>query len=333
MTEAVARATGTSSSGRRPTMLDVAERAGVGLKTVSRFVNGEKNIRPVLAERIAQAIEDLGYRRNLAAASIRPGQSSRVLGLIIGDLGNPFWSSVARAAEQVCTSRRWLLLTASSEEDPERFSRLADRLVEQRVDALIVVPPPGEEPPALARAAGDVPVIAVDRPSAHAACVVQYDNAQGARAAVEILRTRGTVGYIGDSTDMWTMSERFRGYREALAVVDESRVRHGAHTIEEAQQAALELLDLGVDALFAANNRASVGALLAFAQIGRRVPLIGFDEFEASRLADPPVSVVNAAPAALGRAAAEAAFALLGGEVPPDVRLEPELVLRGSEGA
>ncbi|MGO1410413.1 MAG: LacI family DNA-binding transcriptional regulator [Microbacterium sp.] len=331
MSEAGAAADEWAGAGRVPTMRDVAERADVGLKTVSRFVNGETNIRPQLAERIARAIDDLGYRRNLAAASIRPGQQSRVLGLIIGDLGNPFWSGMARAAERVCAERRWLLLTASSEEDPDRFARLIDRLVEQRVDALMVVRPPGEELPALERAAGDVPVVAIDRPSEHAACNVLYDNAHGARAAVEILRTHGRVGYVGDTTGMWTMSERFRGYSEAVGAVDEEIVRHSAHTMEEAQKAAAELLDAGVDALFTANNRASVGALLAFAAAGRRVPMIGFDEFEAAKLANPPVSVANAAPEVLGRAAAEAAFSLLDGAAPPDVLLEPDLVLRGSE--
>ncbi len=322
---------GGATRGRVATMKDVAERAGVGLKTVSRFVNGETNIRPPLAERIAQAIEELGYRRNLAAASIRPGQRSRVLGLIIGDLGNPFWSNVARAAERVCTERRWLLLTASSEEDDERFALLADRLVEQRVDALMVVRPPGEEPPTLERVARDVPVVAVDRPSAHAACTVQYDNAGGARAAVELLRQHGRVGYLGDDPRMWTMGERFRGYRDAVGDVDDALVAHGAHTSEEADVAAERLLEAGADALFAANNRAAVGALIAFARLKRRVPLIGFDDFEAALLADPPVSIANSESARLGKAAAEAAFALLDGGSPPDVLLEPELVLRGSE--
>lgn len=319
------------AGGRTPTMRDVAEHADVGLKTVSRFVNGETNIRPQLAERIAAAIDELGYRRNLAAASIRPGQSSRVLGLIIADLGNPFWSGLARAAEQVCTERRWLLLTASSEEDPDRFARLTDRLVEQRVDALIAVRPPGDEPPALERAARDVPVVAVDRPSAHAACSVHYDDAHGARAATSLLRRHGRVGYVGDVTDMWTMGERFRGYLQGVGEVDDAIVRHGAHTIDDARAAVASLLEAGIDALFTANNRASVGALLAFSDAGRRVPMIGFDEFEAATLASPPVSIANADPAALGRISAERAFALLAGEAAPDVLLEPDLILRGSE--
>lgn len=321
-------------NGRAPTMNDVAGRAGVGLKTVSRYVNGETNIRPDLAGRIASAIDELGYRRNLAAASIRPGQRSRVLGLIIGDLGNPFWSSVARAAERVCAERRWLLLTASSEEDPDRFSRLAERLVEQRVDALMVVRTPGEEPTALERVAQHVPVVALDRPSANAACSVVYDNAGAARAAVELLRAHGAVAYIGDDPAMWTMAERFRGYTDALGGdVDEALVVHDAHTIDDADVAAERVIDAGAAALFAANNRAAVGALRAFTRLGRRVPLIGFDDFEAAMLADPPVSIAAADSGELGRVGAETAFALIDGQTPSDITLSPALVLRGSERA
>lgn len=82
-----------------PTMNDVAREAKVGLRTVSRYVNGQTNIDPALAARIGEAIVTLGYRRNLAAVSIRPGRTSRVLGLIISDLANPYYSVLTRSIE------------------------------------------------------------------------------------------------------------------------------------------------------------------------------------------------------------------------------------------
>ena len=127
--------------GTSPTMNDVAREAGVALRTVSRYVNGATNIDADLAERIRLAIEELGYRRNLAAASIRPGWDSKVLGLIIGDLSNPYYTALTRAIEREASDRGYLLITASSEEDGIRHDKLVDRLVEQRVDGLIIVPP------------------------------------------------------------------------------------------------------------------------------------------------------------------------------------------------
>jgi len=127
--------------GTSPTMNDVAREAGVALRTVSRYVNGATNIDSELAERIRLAIDTLGYRRNLAAASIRPGWDSKVLGLIIGDLSNPYYTALTRAIEREASDRGYLLITASSEEDGVRHDKLVDRLVEQRVDGLIIVPP------------------------------------------------------------------------------------------------------------------------------------------------------------------------------------------------
>ena len=125
--------------GNSPTMNDVAREAGVALRTVSRYVNGATNIDSELAERIRLAIDTLGYRRNLAAASIRPGWDSKVLGLIIGDLSNPYYTALTRAIEREASERGYLLITASSEEDGTRHDKLVDRLVEQRVDGLIIV--------------------------------------------------------------------------------------------------------------------------------------------------------------------------------------------------
>lgn len=130
-----------------PTMNDVAREAGVALRTVSRYVNGATNIDPDRAERIRVAIDTLGYRRNLAAASIRPGWESKVLGLIINDLANPYYTALTRAIEKEASDRGYLLITASSEGDAERHERLVNRLVEHRVDALLIVPPevPGRD--------------------------------------------------------------------------------------------------------------------------------------------------------------------------------------------
>lgn len=330
-----------------PTMVDVADRARVSLKTVSRYVNGETNISPVLAERIRLAIAELGYRKNLAAASIRPGQTSRVIGLIIGDLANPYYSSLARAVEETMFAAGYLLTTASSEEEGVRHDRLVDRLIDQRVDGLIVVPPRRG-----ARAWRDVPppvppVVFVDRPVDHPGAVtVLADNRGGARDGTRALLDNGAtrVAFLGDSLDIYTMSERHAGYREALTAqglpAAEELIFAGAHSVDDAKIAAQRLLsDPTIDAVFAANNRAAIGSLLAFQDAGRRIPLVGFDDFESAIFASPAVSVVAQDVVAMGRRAAELLIAEFENPErtsqmgPIGETLPTYLILRGSERA
>jgi len=346
-------------------MNDVAREAGVALKTVSRFVNGATNIDATLATRIADAITTLGYRRNLAAASIRPGRTSRVLGMIIGDLANPYYSVLARAVETAALEHGYLLITASSDEDGERHDRLVDRLLDQRVDGLLVVPPrrPGrtwdEAGPALP------PLVLLDRPVAIPrsssgpdalladpvladtvladtvlADTVLADNEGGAYAATRTLIDHGArrVAFVGDDPAIHTMHERLAGHRRALRgaglALDDALVRTDAHDADQAGAVVAALLDeTDADAVFAANNRAALGALGAFAAAGRRVALVGFDDFEGASLVRPAVSVVSQPVAAMGRRAAEVLVGRLTGDTSPSRThvLPTTLVLRGSE--
>ena len=325
---------------RKPTMNDVARQAGVALKTVSRYVNGDPTIGPDFAERIRRAIDELGYRRNMAAARIRPGQSAKMIGLIISDLSNPYFAALARAIELGAAESGYMLTIASSEENGQRHDRLVDRLLEQQVDAIIDVPPraPGRPwqqiPPPLP------PLVFVDRPADFAADTVLADNAGGAHAATRALLDAGarSIAFVGDSVEIFTMGERLAGYRRALqeagVPLDDDLVVDTAHTTDEAMRIVLDLLSRGrADAVFAANNRSSFGALRAFRLGETFLPLIGFDEFEAAALVNPPISVVTQDIAAMGRAAAGLALARLAGDDAPfrTVVLPTRLMLRGSE--
>jgi LacI family transcriptional regulator len=330
--------------GRRPplpTMNDVAREAGVALKTVSRFVNGATNIDPVLSARIDDAIQTLGYRRNLAAASIRPGHSSGVIGMIIGDLANPYYSVLARAVETYVREQGYLLITASSDEDGALHDRLVDRLLDQRADGLLVVPPRRA-----ARRWDQVlssipPLVFLDRPAAfEQADTVLADNEGGAYQATQTLIACGArrVAFVGDDPAIYTMQERFKGYvravQEAGLAVDHDLVRTNAHDAEQATTTVADLLArTGTDAVFAANNRSAVGALGAFASARRRVALIGFDDFEGASLVQPAVSVVRQPIVEMGHRAAQILMdRLSGGNSQATTHVLPTtLVIRGSE--
>lgn len=329
--------------GTNPTMNDVARVAGVALKTVSRYVNGKTNINPELSERIATAIVQLGYRRNLAAASIRPGWTSKMLGVVISDLSNPYYSALTQSIEQTARRHGYLLISASSEERGKTFDRVVDRLMEQRVDGLIVIPPKDQGRPWSTVVAPVPPLVVLDRPTdapAATSDTILADNAGGAEQAVRTLIGAGArrVAFIGDSLELYTMSERHAGYRAALTAsglaLDESLVATDAHSHEDATASVLALVvDARPDAIFAANNRAAIGVLLAFRERGERLPLIAFDDFEAARLAEPAVSVVTQNIQEMGRLAAEHVIARATGESLPGTTtiLPTSLVLRGSE--
>jgi LacI family transcriptional regulator len=334
-------------------MNDVARVARVSLKTVSRFVNGQTNIDPELSGRIAEAIVALGYRRNLAAASIRPGRTSKVLGLIIGDMANPFYSVLARAIETRAHESGYLLITASSDEDGFRHDELVDRLLEQQVDGLLIVPPrhPGRSWELMPQRIP--PVVFIDRPAEYGAPgtmpadtvladTVLADNAGGARAATAALVENGArrPAFVGDSLGIYTMRERHSGYLAALAAAgiqaQDSWLVTDAHGTSDAAAAVKRMLvEPDVDAIFAANNRSSIGALMAFREVGRRLPLVGFDDFEAAVLGDPGVSVVSQDIPEMGRRAAGLLIGRLNGDTSDSSvqTLPARLVLRGSERA
>jgi LacI family transcriptional regulator len=323
----------------RPTMRDVAVLAGVSLKTVSRVINEEPGVAVATAARVSDAIDALGFQRNDLARSLRQGRSSSTLGLVIEDVANPFYSTIAQAVESAARERGYLLITTSCEEDPERERELVQALLRRRVDALLLVPASlGHE---YLETAADTPVVFLDRPPVgiDADCVL-LDNLGGARSAVEHLLAHGheRIAVIADPPELYTAAERLAGYREALAAahvpVREELVRLGTHDARQAEAVMRELLALPPKrrptALFAGNNRNAVGALRALRDADREIALVGFDDFELADLLG--VTVVRHDSQQMGARAAALAFERLDGAGHPTCRvvLPTELVVRGS---
>jgi LacI family transcriptional regulator len=327
-----------SQAETRPTIRDVAGSAGVSVKTVSRVLNGER-VADATAERVMAAISALGFYRNDLASNLRRGHSSATLGLLIEDISNPFYSAVALTVESLAHERGYLLITASCEEDPERERELTALLLRRRVDALLIVPAEGEH----RRVDGLTPMIFLDRPpDGLDADTVLFDNADGAQQGVEHLIAQGhrRIAWLSDRETLYTAAERLRGYHYALAAAgiqpDPTLIRTGIHQTWEAEAALAELLRLPrkrrPTAVFAANNRNTVGALRALHARDERLALVGFDDFELADLLTPPVTVVRTYPERLAAVAVERAFARLeGDQQPPQRRIVPtELVVRGS---
>jgi LacI family transcriptional regulator len=324
-------------------MRDVAELAGVSLKTVSRVINEEAGVARDTAGRVGAAITELGFQRNDLARSLRQGSSSATVGLVIEDVGNPFYSAIAQAVEASARLHGCLLITSSCEEDPERERELVQALLRRRVDALLLVPA-SHDHAYLHRELGDTtPVVFLDRPpQGYDADAVLLDNAGGARMGVEHLIGQGhrRIAYVADQNQLYTARERLAGYRSAMAAagveVDDELVRLGSHDAREAEAVIRELLALPPGrrptAIFTANNRHTVGAVRALRGLEREIALVGFDDLELAELLAMPTTVVRHDSQQLGLHAAALAFARLEGLDGPRRRVivETELVIRGS---
>jgi LacI family transcriptional regulator len=327
----------------RPTMRDVAERAGVSLKTVSRVINEEPGVAGPTAERVGAAIAAMGFQRNDLARSLRQGRSSATIGLVIEDMGNPFYSSIAQAVEEASSDRGRMLITASCEEDPARERELVQALLRRRVDALLLVPASRDHGYLERDAADGTPVVFVDRPAGGIdADAVLLDNHGGACRAIEHRLAQGhrRIACVADPDRLYTSGERLRGYRDAMAgagvPVEPALVRLGSHDAVQAEAVVRELLALPPDsrptAIFSGNNRHTVGALRALRGLEREIALVGFDDFELADLLAMPTTVVRHDSQQLGRHAAALAFMRLDGRdgPPRQVVVPTELVVRGS---
>ena len=317
-------------SQRRPTMHDVARAAGVSPATVSRVVNNERYIREQTRAAVEQAIAALGFQRNEAARSLRPGQTTDTIALIIEDVSNPFWSAIAHGAEEVARRHQHMLVVGSTRGSYDRErDLLRDLVLRRRVDGLLVVPTAHTQHELHAELSRWAPMVFLDRtPAGVSADAVVLDNQGGARAAVEHLLARGhrRIAYVGGDPSVTTGARRLAGYRQALkragVTFDRSLVRMNVHTVAEALTTATALLDESprVDAVFADNNRMCVGVLQAIHAHGGRetVAVAGFDDVELAALLPQPVALVTYDAAAMGAQAAELLFArIAGGEGPP----------------
>lgn len=303
---------------RRPTLAVVAEAAGVSLKTASRVLNREPNVAPSTRERVLDAATSLGFRRNAVAADLARGGFSRLVGFITGDLANEFYSALASGIERELREHGLQLLTASSDEDPERESSLTGELLERRVGALIVTPAGADHSALRAEIAAGLTVVVVDRPAAGIDVdTVVIDNRGGTRAATLHLLANGhrRIAFVGDEPHLWTYQERSAEFLAVMAEAGlsdaEQWLRSGAHDAAAARELVLELLATPEPptAVLAANNRVTVGTLQALRDVpgGSDVAVVGFDDFELADLLG--ITVVAYDAVELGRRAAELAVA------------------------
>lgn len=291
-------------------MKDVASRAGVALKTVSRVVNGESGVTPETASRVHGAIDDLGFRRNEAARLLRTGHTATV-GFVADTWADPEQAAVYRGFEHIAQEHGYLLYTGSADGDPGREERLALAMCARRVDGLVISPVPGAHDYLLAEIEAGVAAVYVLRPPELVrADTVLPDECGGARAAIAYLVARGhrKIGFLGAPAGHRSRTLR-AGYTQAMAA---------AGLPVDPAWAALDserLAGTEVTALFCADQERTRAALRA---LGRRsIAIVGFGDFELANLVSPPVTVVSYDPVQIGRTAGELLLRRLAGDQAP----------------
>ncbi|WP_323748010.1 LacI family DNA-binding transcriptional regulator [Catenulispora rubra] len=310
-----------AGAGRGVTMRDVAERAGVGLATVSRVVNGTSAVTPELADKVREAARDLGYRHDATASSLRRAdRRTDTVALVLEDVANPFSSALQRAITDAASERGVLVLSGSSDENPIRERDLVETFTARRADGLIVVPTGRADDALRAAQSFGTPLVAVDRMVELAGVdTVTVDNREGTAAAAERLRAAGhrRVAYFGDQPSIWTAGERLAGFFDVFPQTPAGPVCRGLTSVEQAEQTAREALAAPEPptAFVSGQNLITIGIRRALQEAGleHRIALVGFDDFPLADLLTPGVSVIAQDPAQLGREAASLLFARLDG--------------------
>lgn len=340
---------GERSSGRRPTVREVAARAGVSPMTVSRTLSGGANVRPEVQERVLAAVAELGYTRNENARSLRPGQNTGLVGIAITNLGNPYYGAFALGVEDVASARGAQILLGSTAEDPARERELVSEFLGRQVDGLIVVPTGSSDEHLRPSHLGSVPLVLASReiPGLDVDVALLADEV-GAYEATRTLLARGyrRIAFLGFHTSIFTARRRYEGFTRALAEAgmapEEDLVRSGQRSTDEARTAMAELLRLAhpPQAVFCANNRTTIGALqaiahfLPFGAMGKAPMIVGFDDIELAELIPIPLITVSHDARELGRIAAGLLFDRLdpGGAQLPVRRIEVPTTLRERAG-
>ncbi|WP_238858238.1 LacI family DNA-binding transcriptional regulator [Faunimonas pinastri] len=321
-------------------MRDVAKRAGVGIKTVSRVVNKEPGVSDDTKAHILCAIADLGFRPNISARDLKQGKT-KSLGLVCEDLSEPFQSCLIRAVEEVAIKHGHMLFVASSAGDADREQEAVQALSSRQVGGLIITPArsdPGRLATALPK---DSSVVFVDRPAPGLIgdCILA-DNAGGIHAAVQHLTNHRhrRIAFIGDQPNLFTQTERVDAFRHALQErglpVDDRMISMQRPDPVTAAATLTDMLNLRdfPTAIITGNALCTFAVLHGLAGQKRRPALIGFDDFAMADLLDPAVTVIAQNAARMGELAAELLFKRLSGAHTGSqtIRLATRLIVRGS---
>lgn len=326
---------------------DVAREAGVSVGTVSNVLNSPEKVSNATVERVRRAITSLGFVRNDAARQLRAGRS-RTIGLVVLDVRNPFFSDLARGAEELAIEHQMSVLLANSDEDKSKEDHLISVFEEQRVAGLLVSPVGNDFSNLYSARERGIPVVLVDRKSHDGKlCSVSVDDFVGGQIAIEHLVNLGRkrIMFTGGPIDIEQISNRLEGARMAASNYVQVKlefVETKSLTVNEGASLGKAILarrpSERPDAIFAANDLLALGVLHSLISAGgvkvpEEIAIVGYDDIPYASTAVVPLTSIRQ-PA--GQIGAKAVDILLKESEEPrsqegvQVIFQPELIVRSS---
>ena len=289
---------------RKPTLLDVATMAGVSTATVSNVLNGTKNVGSEVKRKIHEAVEALNYIPNNVAKSLRV-KESKLVGLMLSDISNPFFAQVVRGLEDSLAAKGYTVILCDTDVDVEKEKTYLRVLLSRRIDGL-VVSLAGDEHEYDHFKALDLPVVFFNRtPDSDIFNRVKTQNFDGAYLAASHLIDHGyrRIGIVAGPQHISVGRERLHGFRRALEdrgqEFDPELVGIGQFSVEGGYSAMEALMGLTrkPDAVFTCNNVLTLGAFRFLRDAGCRIPqdiaFLGYDDPDWTTIVDPPLSVIR----------------------------------------
>jgi LacI family transcriptional regulator len=329
-----------------PTIQDVARQAGVAPITASRVINNSGYTSRSVRERVLQAVADLGYVPNTLARSLR-SRKTDTLALIMSDITNPFFTTIARGVEDTASDAGYTVIFCNTDESEAEEQKYLNVLLQKRVDGILLVPAGSGDRSIQSAREQNTPVVVIDRRVAGCAVdVVRCDSEIGARNLTQLLISLGhqRIALLTGSAGVSTAEDRAIGFRKAMdaaGLSSENLVFHGSFTQTSGAEMLRQVLALKPrpTALFAANNFLAIGALNALREMGLRVPddmaLVSFDDLPAALVTFPFLTVASQPAYEMGCRATRRLIERLENLADDECReiiLPTEIILRASSG-
>lgn len=286
------------------TIKDIAKKTGLGLATISSYLNGG-NVREQNRIKIEEAIEELHYEVNEVARGLKTNRT-KIIGIIIPELNNIFCAEIITEVEDVLRNHGYATMVCDCRTDEEREKEAVEFLKKRRVDGVIVMPSGSRGRHFQKLIKAGIPVVMLDRKLADVDCdCVLVDNQAGAKEAVQLLIEAGhqKIGMITGPEDVFTAKERMQGYLEALkdAGLDlkETLVSYNDYTIKGGIAGLRKLVEENPDmtAVFVSNYELTMGVVIEANELGLKIPeklsVVGFDNVEFARACVPKLSIVS----------------------------------------
>ena len=305
----------------RISLKDIAKKVGVSSATVSLVLNNKDKkgrISKEVAEQVRLAAKELGYKPNMSARSLRTGKT-KMLGLIVANISNPFFAKLARHIENIAAKKGYQVMFGSSDESSVKFHNLIGLFIEKSVDGIILTPPQDSVSAIMQLVDRKIPAVLVDRHiEGLPVSSVQIDNEGVAYSLTDMLAKQGLkrIGFIAYNIELPNIKKRYEGYAKALQdnhiFLDDNLVRSVSfeNFEQDINSCIKDMIDSGVDALVFATNRVGVQSLLALQAYKDydKIRYVSIDNADEYKFAKIPIICIEQPIERLGKRALDILF-------------------------